>query len=377
MWNQWGRTANRQLTRKSWLPIVERLEPRCVLNGGSLSTTNDIAPFTNGKIDSDHSAVVSGDHADHSSSSGFGGNRSGTSAGPSATRSYNSAPSNLAVFASLEVGSYLLVGQNFIELIVVTPVISGGNAVTAFAVASTSEGGPNLDASHINPKVNADSISRPTTVAAVANTFAVQSSDLAPHSNPQVAFDPSANAAIPGSPPAPKMPSANVVNQPGITTVHATGVANVNGVVQQNGAAAAYDTLPMEELFVVNPDMIAQTHESVGAHKGAIVKGLPDDFADWPVHKASLVGLPLNIKGVQRALDKVMGELGHLGTAFSSWLDAQHLTGVAAAVTVVTIGGGTAVYLRRRGSKQSRKRDDEEASSSWLFARLLSVPDAP
>jgi beta-lactamase superfamily II metal-dependent hydrolase len=105
------------------------------------------------------------------------------------------------------------------------------------------------------------------------------------------------------------------------------------------------------------------------------VKVSPADVSNWPVNKASLVSLPLNTKGVQQALEKVMGELGRLGTAFGTWLDAQHLTAAAAVVTVVTIGGGTAVYLRRRGGKHAQKREEEEASSSWLFAHLQSAPD--
>jgi hypothetical protein len=97
--------------------------------------------------------------------------------------------------------------------------------------------------------------------------------------------------------------------------------------------------------------------------------------ANWPVHKASLVGLPLNVKGVEQALEKVMSQLGHLETAFSSWLDDPHVAPVVVAITVAALGASTAVYVRRRGGKGAQKRNYQEASSSWLFARLQSNPN--
>jgi hypothetical protein len=43
------------------------------------------------------------------------------------------------------------------------------------------------------------------------------------------------------------------------------------------------------------------------------------------------------------------------------------------AVTAATAGAGAAAYLRRRSGREVRDRDDE-ASSSWLFARLQTIP---
>ncbi len=123
--------------------------------------------------------------------------------------------------------------------------------------------------------------------------------------------------------------------------------------------------------------MISTVQKLAANHKAGLVTiASTADAANWPVQKASLANIPLNIDGVTKALDKVMSELGHLGTNFTDWLDARHLTAAAITVSVITIGGGTAIYLRRRGNKQGQKRDDEEASSSWLFARLHSAPDA-
>jgi hypothetical protein len=131
-------------------------------------------------------------------------------------------------------------------------------------------------------------------------------------------------------------------------------------------------------LFAAGIDVARNIQQLVTDHRtGLVTLAHAMDAANWPVQKATLVGLPLNIRGVEQALEKVMGEIGQLGTAVSTWLDARHLTGAAVVITVVTIGGGTAVYLRRRGNKQSQKRDDDEASSSWLFACLQSAPDAP
>ena len=131
-------------------------------------------------------------------------------------------------------------------------------------------------------------------------------------------------------------------------------------------------------LVAAGIDAATKFQHLVANHKaGLVALAQAMDASSWPVQKATLVGLPLNIHGVEQALDKVMSEIGQLGTAVSTWLDARHLTGAAVAVTVITIGGGTAVYLRRRGNKQSQKRDDDEASSSWIFACLQSAPDAP
>jgi hypothetical protein len=187
----------------------------------------------------------------------------------------------------------------------------------------------------------------------------------------------SANVAIAMQPSITRMPTIAIINQAVATAVHETAFWNTSGVVEQATATIVYETPLAGHLFVANLQAKGNAQQSVGNHKATVASlSHADDAAKWSVQKASLVGMPLNIQGVEQALEKVMGELGHMGTAFSSWLDARHLTGAAAVFTVVTVGGGTAIYLRRRSSKQGQKRDDEEASSSWLFAQLQSAPDA-
>jgi len=299
-----------------------------------------------------------------------------SAASPAVIFSRDSGPVNYSEFASFDVGTYLLVRSNFTEVIVVTSLFNSAenlHAVSAYELPPSNGDGSTLEPAKGNP----DGSLHPGT-GPVLNTSAipVQTTELQSHQVPQGGMD-SANVAIAMQPSITKMPTIAIVNQAIATAVHETAFWNTGGVVEQATAIIVNETPLVEHILVANLQAIGNAQQSAGNHK-ATVAGLShaDDTAQWPVQKASLVGMPLNIKGVELALEKVMGELGHLGTAFSSWLDARHLTGAAVVFTVVTVGGGTAIYLRRRSSKQGQKRDDEEASSSWLFARLQSAPDA-
>ncbi len=160
------------------------------------------------------------------------------------------------------------------------------------------------------------------------------------------------------------------------TPIQSNGDAYANRVVQQlAGAAITFDVPVAGNLLTAGMNMISTVQKLTANQKAGLVTiASTADAANWPVQKASLVNMPLNIHGVEKALEKVMGELGHLGTNFTDWLDARHLTAAAITVSVITIGGGTAIYLRRRGTKQGQRRDDEEASSSWLLRACIRHP---
>jgi hypothetical protein len=101
--------------------------------------------------------------------------------------------------------------------------------------------------------------------------------------------------------------------------------------------------------------------------------GLPggDLVADFVRGLPRLADMPL--PSVQRAIETVMADIKLIGTEVSEWFEGIHFTPMVLAVTAATTGAGAATYLRRRGGREARDRD-EEASSSWLFARLQTIP---
>jgi hypothetical protein len=397
MWNDWVRTVNRRGHRTTLtLPMIERLEPRCVLNGSPASMMYGDAPLAIGKIgDSEVAAIVAGpqsfaegpSYSAHGPVNEFGESPVGRNAAPVASRvinNYEPGPSNYAGLESLDVGTNLLIGpSNVPEMILVISLSSNGagnlHVVPAFSVPSPETDSSVVDNLHDDaPKADVAVNSRPAPGPMTsANAVAIQSPNTPLHPAPQVGFD-SANVATAAQPPAAKTPIVASVNQALATTVHETGFWYTSGNVGPAASSAIVFDAPLgQDFFAADLKATTKLEQALGNHKGALVNlSHTDDVSHSPVQKASLANIPLNINGVTKALERVMGELGHLGTNFTDWLDAQHLTAAAITVSVITIGGGTAIYLRRRGSKQAQKRDDEDASTSWLFARLKSDPDA-
>jgi hypothetical protein len=80
-----------------------------------------------------------------------------------------------------------------------------------------------------------------------------------------------------------------------------------------------------------------------------------------------------DLPSVQQALDTVMADIKLIGTEVSEWLGSVRVTPTVLAVTAATAGAGAAAYLRRRKGRETGNHDDE-ASSSWLFARLQTIP---
>ena len=85
--------------------------------------------------------------------------------------------------------------------------------------------------------------------------------------------------------------------------------------------------------------------------------------------KAVLAAVPLNLKGVERALEHVMSDVQRLGSQVSEWLDENRSAAIAMGVTTVIVGGAAAYYLRRRRLQVVEDRDDD-SSSHWLFVRM-------
>jgi hypothetical protein len=96
------------------------------------------------------------------------------------------------------------------------------------------------------------------------------------------------------------------------------------------------------------------------------------DITDVSLDRASLAGMSLDMHGVERALQTVMGEIELLGAGLTHWMDDVHFSRLAVAVTAAALGVGSAYYYRR-GGREAVRGDDEE-SLSWLFARLQPIP---
>jgi len=96
-----------------------------------------------------------------------------------------------------------------------------------------------------------------------------------------------------------------------------------------------------------------------------------DLIADFVRGLPRLAEMPL--PSVEQAIETVMADIKLIGTEVSQWLEGIHFTPMVLAVTAATAGAGAAAYLRRRSGREAGDRDDE-ASSSWLFARLQTIP---
>jgi hypothetical protein len=100
--------------------------------------------------------------------------------------------------------------------------------------------------------------------------------------------------------------------------------------------------------------------------QGGIVQ-LPDG-------KAALADMPLDIRRMEQALETVVSEVKLIGPEVARWLDGIHVTPLTVAIAAAAVASGSVYYLRRR-SKRRADRPEEEASSSWLFARLQPTPE--
>ncbi len=93
-----------------------------------------------------------------------------------------------------------------------------------------------------------------------------------------------------------------------------------------------------------------------------------------PDGKAALADMPLDMRRMEQALETVVSEVKLIGPEVARWLDGIHVTPLTVAIAAAAVASGSVYYLRRR-SKRRAERPEEEASSSWLFARLQPTPE--
>jgi hypothetical protein len=358
--------------------MIERLEPRCVLNDGPTAMLDGIAPPLGNKL-GDSPLVAS---------PGVGTNDRMNAPAISSRGMNGYTPEFVqnSDYTSLGAGNHLVYGpSNVYQMVIVTLLPSNGDenlyAVTIFVVPPPSPDNLAVNTVHVDPSKASVSESHaptgPTGNAGNAFAVAVQSPETLSHTAAPIGFD-ATNIAATVQTLMAKMPAAVVVNQALTTAVHDTAFWYNGSAIEQTISSIIYEAPLAQNSAAIGANLAsgAGAPVLVNAKTALANSASSNSVANWPVQKASLVGLPLNVAAVERALEKVMGEIGQLEASVGTWLDSQHLAPVVVAITVVTLGAGTAVYLCRRGSKRAQKRANEEASSSWLFARLQSIPDA-
>jgi hypothetical protein len=145
--------------------------------------------------------------------------------------------------------------------------------------------------------------------------------------------------------------------------IHTTqgAVLSSNEADDDGGAAAEAPSAAVEE----TPLRIAAV---AAAAKPAVAISI-----NIPADRTSLADVPMNLRGVEQALKIALSRLSAVGAELHDWLDDAHFSPLIAAVAGAALGAGGAAYLRRRGTTPSDEHD-EEASSSWLFARLQTLP---
>jgi hypothetical protein len=93
-----------------------------------------------------------------------------------------------------------------------------------------------------------------------------------------------------------------------------------------------------------------------------------------PVGKAALADMPLDMRRMEQALETVVSEVKLIGPEVARWLDGIHATPLTVAIAAAAVASGSVYYLRRRSTRRA-DRPEDEASSSWLFARLQPTPE--
>src|SRR5262245_674300 len=121
MQNHQGRSVNRPLNRRSLLASIERLESRCLLSAAPSMGYNNFGAPTPDKADLSHPDVI-------------GAPQYGQQAPPKEI--HESGPLNYLTYETYEVGTYLIHGPNYTEIVIVTATTNGTgrNFVNAYAV---------------------------------------------------------------------------------------------------------------------------------------------------------------------------------------------------------------------------------------------------
>jgi hypothetical protein len=232
-------------------------------------------------------------------------------------------------------------------------------------------------------------------IASAAKPGVAPFADSAPHVS--LPNGPNSEGGAPVRPLVAEVIPAATANSSNAAMVHFGSAPQLSGGGLQAGAVSSRIVQPLQERIVIHATQGVVLPASDAANGGSAAPDAPSAAKsvaetplqtvavaamappadavsiDVPVDRASLAELPLNLLGVEQALQTVMSRISVLGAELHGWLDDTHLTPMIAAVAGVALGAGGAAYLRRRGAAQTEEHD-EEASSSWLFARLQTLP---
>ncbi|HTQ39325.1 MAG TPA: hypothetical protein VMJ32_09865 [Pirellulales bacterium] len=383
--------SGRALYRTRGARKIERLESRCVLNGGALFDL-PVAPTVMFSGDRDINAIGEASQKIGGGSFGVASHYS-DNMGSMYAESGGFAPVGFGFYEppmmSMDLADYGGVGGGSMgivfgaptELIVIFSTTSN-NSSAMYAESGTPAGqsGSNLradvaPAGGMKPNVSPslDALPHPASAMSpsqtpLATTVRVTPADFTAAVNSHSALVTSAYAAAGSMKTALFSAIASVA--PSIPLLDGAGTAWMQTFV---GAQAPAN------IVVNTATAVRSAFQTAGSGNGIQVERLTDAAfihsratvgqAETTVCKASLAGIPLDMRGIERALHTVMSEMESLGTEVSHWLDDMHLVPMIAAVSAAALGAGATYYLRRRGEEEAGRRD-EEASSSWLFARL-------
>ncbi|HEV2968764.1 MAG TPA: hypothetical protein VGY55_02170 [Pirellulales bacterium] len=164
-------------------------------------------------------------------------------------------------------------------------------------------------------------------------------------------------------------PPATSSIQVAATAVHATQVSttlSAGNLTDQSVPPWTHTSLPFGTHARNGSKLATGNDRSISVLAPTPANGSLANLANLRSAKLSLAEVPLDLRGVEQALQTVMSEMELLGAGLSHWLTDVHLAEMAAAVA---LGAGAAIYLRRRNVREAIQPDDEP-SSSWIFERL-------
>ena len=360
MQNHWGRSARRPRLKATVRQLaLERLEQRCVLSAAPISPADAFllahdtsyaksAPPDSHASVKGKSAVDNPTNLQSNPASQVNDQFQGHDAvllGTNYVASTNPGALSPNEYAAIA-GSYTSSRPaNSSLMLFVKEIYSDGftNYYQVLTYAVSYGGSPSQGNSHDNSGGKQDLPRNPSSVP-------IQPTESNQHSESLTAAARLVTTAIAAQPTVGTITSVSTLYHDVVDAVHNTSFGSVDAAVKQAVETIFGDTAKVEALF----DRIAAEFSEAGKFAASHSHDAPgllkvDGASEWPVQKASLAALPLNFEGVKRALEKVMTDLGHLGSAFSTWFTTQHMTEVAAAVSVITVGGGTALSSASAG----------------------------
>jgi hypothetical protein len=429
-----GRDRRRAATGRGsrWsrkLHTLERLEPRCVLNG----TAPWIAPpaptlVSQGRADVVASGFVSGpssdfvdrlgeldQYANHGTvGSPFLDGRNDRSLTPIVDGYGSKSGSPSAYNASLVDGmtTWSTIKSPIVEVVIVTPrsvLTSFYNAQTGMAISSyehVGESSPSGGQTKAPSSAYSASLGRPD-LAPASDPASLP--EVGQHSVHQQGLDPagatqtlgSASYGLAATTPI-STPSVASATQSQSSLDLGTAAQAARSVVADSSAAGQFNSAVLtvvrnseplsgvavgQSVSTLNVDVQSSGNtmpigprsvsNSWGRSTGALplVRALPQGgIVQLPDGKAALADMPLDMRRMEQALETVVSEVKLIGPEVARWLDGIHVTPLTVAIAAAAVASGSVYYLRRRSTRRA-DRPEDEASSSWLFARLQPTPE--